>query len=529
MMRYFLTFTALLSIFSQYVMGAQPRFKLWPLGEKTYESTPLSIPKYALDMAQMETQFFILEIDENFNYNKHSPIFEVVIDENAPVEITVSWLLGHYLKNGRFVDDIVIPIHQENLHQLPRENFPKKKKLLIEIKSKLTAGIKDWSGDLVIKRLDNKDEIKISLVVKIHKFTLPSVFHLNTTFGFAPWTVLKKHNINYQIEDVLYKKYFDLARDHRIDLHKIYLEFSKNEENLLGNANNPNHTFLNTWKIARGTDTSYTRMQLTDLPVPEQYKTPEAKNEKFWKTLNREARGNKSFYVYFEDEPTPEKLQKIIPALKTIRTWAPDLRLMMTTNWIKELDGLIQIWAPNVVFWNMPNQPTPKKYQELIKNGNELWIYVSCNSHGCHKNEVTGLSDLIIDRPASYAYSFPWVAEAIGASGILYYDTVRAYLESEKSPWLDPKIYNGMGEGNLFYPCPKNVCALNAPDVFPSLRLKILQNSLESLEIYKNAALKNQKIISKREAVVRSPRFWSKQISDYENIKKQALEILDAN
>jgi hypothetical protein len=512
--------------------SSEMKFRSWPIGEKSYQTPALTYAQYSLNLAQMENQFFVLEINESYDLKKHSPIFEIKTDSEAPFEITLSWLLGHKVSGSQFAEDIVIPMHQENLHQLPKENFSHKKMLLVEIKAKLLNAPAQWKGNLIISRIDNKTEIQIPLEVKIHKYVLPAEFHLQTSIGFAPWTVFKKHNVSYALEDDLYKKYYSLAREHRIDMHKLYVEFPKSDDNVLKNATNSQHSFLNVWQNAKGADATYTNMQLTDLPVPEQYKSDNPRNEKFWRSLNNETKGNKSFFVYFDDEPTPEKIKKMLPTLKAIKTWAPDLKIMLTTNWTKELDSLIQIWCPNLIFWNLSGYPSQKKYEELTKNGdNTLWIYVSCNSHGCSKghNEVTGLSDLIINRPASYTYSFPWAAEAVGASGILYYDSVRGYQENDKSPWLDPMLFNGMGEGNLFYPCPKSVCSTSAPEVFPSLRLKILQGALQSLEIYKNALLKDRKILKSREAVIRSPHLWSKKIADYDDLKTRSLEILDAN
>jgi hypothetical protein len=277
--------------------------------------------------------------------------------------------------------------------------------------------------------------------------------------------------------------------------------------------------------MAQGSDDSYTQMQMTDLPVPEEFKTSEPKNEKFWRTLNSEAKSKKdSFFIYFKDEPSQDLIKEIIPYLKKIKSWAPDLKFLLTTNWTQELDSLIDIWCPNLALWNQSPYPSPQKYLKK-----DFWIYTSCSAHGCVKNEVTGIPDLIIDQPSSFTYSFPWVAEAIGAKGILYYDTVRAYQESSSSPWRDPKIFNGMGEGNLFYPCPVNVCSKTNPEVFPSLRLKILQSSLQSLEIYKLALPKKKELKKMRESLVHSPRFWSKEIKMYEELKKRSLEILDAN
>ena len=502
----------------------------YPLGEKSFQSTPLTVVSYSIDSAKMESHFFIVAIDNPFNLKKHLPIYDVSADSIAPFDVKVSWLLGHNIKNSTFADDIVIPMNQENLNALPKENFPKRHLLLIEIKSLLNSSNGLWKGNLLLSNVSDKAIYKIPLQFNLHKFALPAEFSLRTSFGFAPWNVLKKHQVANDIEDKIYNSYFTLARKHRIDLHKMYIEYSRNTENILGSANLPSHSFNNIWQMAKGIDQNYIQMRTTDLPVPEEFKNDDAKNEHFWKTLNKEAKGNENFFVYFEDEPTSQKIKTLIPVLKAIHQWAPDIKIMMTTNWSKELEGLVQIFCPNLIFWNQPQYPSPTKYTDFAKNPHqEFWVYVSCNSHGCDKNEVIGLPDLIIDRSASFTFSLPWVADAIKASGILYYDTVRGYLENDKSPWLDPMLFNGMGEGNLFYPCPLNVCSKLSPAVFPSLRLKILQNSLESLEIYRNAIKSKPALVQLREKVVRNPRVWSKKISDYQQLKKASLEILDAN
>jgi hypothetical protein len=521
------SFLPIVLLFFCFYSEASSLVKIYPLGEKRYKMKPLTKQELSLNLARLESAFFIIEFNEGFDFKKHSPVFDIKTDGESPFDIELHWLLGHQI-GKEFIEDIVIPVKQENIFLFPKENFPSKKLLLVEVKGKEQSPVKKWAGDLKLVDLNKNQEIVIPLKVHLHNFILPSQFQMKTSFGFAPWTVYRKHKIAQTEEDDLYAKYFKLAREHRIDLHKIYLEFSKREDNILDSAVNTAHSFNNIWKEASGREDSSMQMQITDLPVPPEMKQVNKISENFWRQLDREVKRPKNFFVYYDDEPSAEQIKMMVPVLKKIKEWAPHLNFMLTSHWSRELDGLIDIWCPNLFSWNFPKYPSPKKYEELKKNNNELWTYVSCMSHGCEKKEVTGLPDLIINTRASTVFSFAWVADAVGATGILYYDTVRGYLETDFAPWRDPKIFNGLGEGNLFYPCPPNVCGTRST-VFASLRLKILRASLESLEIVKAASQKDKSIAKFKEAVARSPRSWAREINDYETVKQKALEILDAN
>ena len=91
--------------------------------------------------------------------------------------------------------------------------------------------------------------------------------------------------------------------------------------------------------------------------------------------------------------------------------------------------------------------------------GRELWLYTSCESHGCGPDETCaepesptsdtdGWPGYMIDQPASQARAMGWIADEYDATGELYYSATW----SLETAWTDQCVFGGNGEGNLFYP-----------------------------------------------------------------------------
>ena len=204
------------------------------------------------------------------------------------------------------------------------------------------------------------------------------------------------------------------------------------------------------------------------------------------------------------------------------------LKILGTLSYQQSFGGQINLWCPNLVQWNWGTFASPAQYLARREAGEDYWVYTSCNAHGCGGNpQDTSLPDLVTDRPAAFHRSFAWSAFHTKASGILYYNTVEAYGSSDESPWHDPFIFGGNGEGNLFYPCSRASCGLDGLIVLPSLRLKSIRDGLEDVEILRIAEEAGFPARDWAKEVFRGVRSFAHNTESFERVKIKALEALD--
>ena len=154
-------------------------------------------------------------------------------------------------------------------------------------------------------------------------------------------------------------------------------------------------------------------------------------------------------------------------------------------------------------------------------------MYTSCMAHGCNQPLESNSADLVIDRPSAFHRAFPWAAFDAKAEGILYYNTVEAYGAGEMAPWRDPFLFTGYGEGNLFYPCTQRFCGTSLLRALPSLRLKVLRDGLEDVEILEAGERAGLPVREWAKAAYRGVHDFAKKTSEFEKVKVRVLEALD--
>lgn len=383
--------------------------------------------------------------------------------------------------------DIVIPLKDLTTIKIPKANQPQQPLWLMEwySNSELLPGLYQAKIEWLT---DDKQSLSTLIDISVSSVILENPFQLKTSFGFAPWSALKKHYGGWHADEFqLYDLYYKMAKDHKIELHKLYTRFSsaKKQDPLMDGSDQDPNNFINIMKKWAPNIQIIT----TDLPIEESYKSADPQFEIFWKNLNssilKHQIGKQSF-VYFKDEPQAKDIPEIKTRLTQIKKWAPDVKFLLVSDYYKELDGLIDIWVVNLWSLQQKDKPNLSFYQSKQQaNKFEFWIYVSCNSHGCDGAEEHLLPDLVVDHSLTKTRSFAWSALALGAKGLLYYDTVYGYgLTPTNSPWTDTFSFTGVGEGNLFYPCTQDLGGCLKPQVFSSLRLKILRDGLEDVQLF---------------------------------------------
>ncbi len=461
-----------------------------------------------------------------------------------------SYVVGvHYFPKSSFkrgsageMTDILVPeaLARSPGFKIPVANIPSRPIYVFDVHAGVSAKPGLYEGDITFETNDEK--YSFPLKIRIYSTLLPKKFKLRTTFGYAPWTVLLKHYGAWNSEELkLYRKYFEIASDHRVDLHKIYLSLpDKPDSGDLLLAGGKGQSFMDLWKSVESGDLSTEgyRWSTTDLPIPETMKYPSTRPvsehaviKKYWQALNQSVKQHglqKDVFVYFVDEPKPETFPMLAASLKLIRPWAPDLKFLVTTHHKPILEGAFNIWCINLIEWDVPKLPRPEFYAARQAKGDELWFYVSCNSNGCSGPDDVHLPDLITDRPSAFLRVLPWMALRYKATGILHYDTVYGYNAGPDSPWKDPFQFTGYGEGNLYYPCKPQVCGTKEHEVLPSFRFKTLRDGLEDAQLLAMARDKGLPVDQWIKELIPSVRQFPSDTAAYEKIKVRALEALEA-
>jgi hypothetical protein len=199
-----------------------------------------------------------------------------------------------------------------------------------------------------------------------------------------------------------------------------------------------------------------------------------------------EARGwGDRLWLYTLDEPRPEQFPELRRRARLAR--AAGIRVFATIVPDPALAGAVDAFAPNLTL-----APDRARRAERVS-----FSYASCMSHGCDEipaagparatmlRDFRGWPGYAIDRPGAAARAVPWLGWRRGLEGELYYDVLHAWIDGD--PWRDVRAFAGNGDGTLLYP--GRPAELGGEHGFPveSIRLKIIRDALEDLELLRLA------------------------------------------
>ncbi len=197
------------------------------------------------------------------------------------------------------------------------------------------------------------------------------------------------------------------------------------------------------------------------------------------KLLSKNILKNPWFYVW--DEPFGDEFVALKKSLTDLKKRHPSVSTMVTTSYNSDLE--IDIYCP--VAEHIDEQSS----KEIIDAGSELWMYISCMSHGCGPSreytsspqypnpglihDKTGTPDLSIEADAQDIYMFYLLSLRYPITGLLYYNSIEQWKLSRfgVNPLLDTYNFGGNGDGNLLYPNFK----IRSPIL--SLRMKMIREA----------------------------------------------------
>ena len=188
-------------------------------------------------------------------------------------------------------------------------------------------------------------------------------------------------------------------------------------------------------------------------------------------------------WLYTLDEPAPGQLPELERRARLARR--AGIRVLVTSLPQPALAGLVDAFAPNLTL--LPEGAAP---------AGVAFSYASCLSHGCReipaggrlraemRRAFAGWPGYEIDRPGTAARAVAWLAFRRGLAGELYYDMLQAWT---RDPWTDVRAFAGNGDGTLLYPGRPAELGGTHPFPVPSIRLKVIRDALEDVELLRLA------------------------------------------
>lgn len=190
---------------------------------------------------------------------------------------------------------------------------------------------------------------------------------------------------------------------------------------------------------------------------------------------------DRAFY-YVADEPgTPngDPWSVIVPTAQSLGQWVPSMRRLVTCTpadaRANHVDASIDIYVPVV---NYVDDAMASGFADK----SHFWIYDSCMSSSCGSTTalVPNWPSSAIDHTGARNAALPWAAYRYGATGILYWQTVKAYGDGDA--WTAQWWSTQNGDGNYFYPgTPAKIGGTSHSPVV-SQRLKLLRQGVQAYE-----------------------------------------------
>jgi hypothetical protein len=207
-------------------------------------------------------------------------------------------------------------------------------------------------------------------------------------------------------------------------------------------------------------------------------------------------------WLYTLDEPGPSVLPELRRRARLAR--AAGIRVFVTALPSPALEGSVDAFAPNLTL--LPDRPTPPR--------GVSFSYASCMSHGCgempdqgplraaFEREFRGWPGYAVDLPGTAARAVPVLGFRRGLAGELYYDMLQTW---RGDPWRDVRAFAGNGDGTLLYPGRPSELGGRHPFPVESIRLKLVRDGLEDVELLRLARAAGLEALARRTAAALVP------------------------
>jgi len=245
-------------------------------------------------------------------------------------------------------------------------------------------------------------------------------------------------------------------------------------------------------------------------------------------------------YLWQSETDATEDLALVQEYTSKVKTWAPNVKVMLTSPCFKQLENSVDIFAaaPNYMEKGYAIGGNFKDCEYLQSKGHEIWWYVSCMSHGCSddsEDDDPGTPDVVIERPSSYIRSLAWLQGKYNFSAFFYFDLVYSYEFSAPEdgsidPWKTIYYFTGNGDGSFVYPGRIGEYGFTSEQPVASIRLKQWRETsfdAEYINWMKKQAIQPSWWKKEFGALVKSSTNWNKNYEKYQALRNKIGKYLN--
>lgn len=167
------------------------------------------------------------------------------------------------------------------------------------------------------------------------------------------------------------------------------------------------------------------------------------------------------------------------------------------------------------------------------KSSRKLWMYQSCDQHGCGNcgtpsvgPDYAGWPERVVDSTGVQDRAFEWWSFLERTSGELYFETTYQLATAWDANGLC--AFSGSGDGTVFYPGKPSVVG-GADDIpIESIRIKLIREGMEDYEyLVQAAAIDDAKTRQIALALFPSPYQCNQPVAAFESARDQLFAMLD--
>ncbi len=187
----------------------------------------------------------------------------------------------------------------------------------------------------------------------------------------------------------------------------------------------------------------------------------------------------KGYYHVVNEPQTFEHYDIVAYLAQQTKAHAPDVRILLSEQVEPYIydnatypGAQIDVWMPTI-----SNYQVTRAHDRQQNHGESVWWYFLYGDRPPLPNPT------VMDRPGIEARITPWLAWRERVEGLLYY----SITDWDPSPWTDPWINDGNGDGFLFYPPQDGTvaydpCEPQSNRLVTSVRWELLREGMEDYE-----------------------------------------------
>jgi hypothetical protein len=167
------------------------------------------------------------------------------------------------------------------------------------------------------------------------------------------------------------------------------------------------------------------------------------------------------------------------------------------------------------------------------KSTRKLWMYQSCDQHGCGScgtpsvgPDYAGWPERVVDSTGVQDRAFEWWSFLEKTTGELYFETTYQLATA----W-DPNglcAFSGSGDGTVFYPGKPTVVGGTSDIPIESIRIKLIREGMEDYEyLVQAAAIDDAKTRQIALGLFPTPYQCNQPVAAFENARDQLFAMLD--